>query len=131
MSILGRHVSLKVVAALVLTFVAAALLPVMTEEADREITLIVRGMAFYVDGEFTRPNPTITLRPGERVRFVVRNEERGMSHDFAVPSVGVATNLLQWRDAGAVTFDVPAEPGSYEYLCNPHRLMMKGALQVR
>jgi plastocyanin len=130
MSILGRRLPARIVTALAGVFVALALLPVMTEEADREITLVARGMAFYIDGEFDRPNPALAVRPGERVRIVIRNEERGMRHDFAVPAAGVETDLLQWRESVAVMLDVPEDPGRYEYVCRPHRLMMKGVIEV-
>jgi plastocyanin len=130
MSILGRKISAKAVAALAAAMVVAALLPVMTDAPAREITLVTRGMAFYVDGNFDQPNPTLEVKAGERVRIVVRNEERGMTHDFRVPAAQAATELLNWNEQDAVTFDVPDAPGSYEYVCQPHALMMKGRLVV-
>ena len=130
MSILGRKVSGKAVAAFAAALVFAALLPVMTKTPDREITLVVRGMAFYLDGDFTHPNPVIAVRAGENVRISVRNEERGMTHDFAVPKLGEATNLVDWNEADSVTFEAPGRAGTYQYVCNPHRLMMKGILKV-
>jgi plastocyanin len=130
MSILGHKVSWQVIAALVIALAGGALVPAMTQAPDREITLVVRGMAFYVDGDFQRPNPPIAVRAGERVRVTVRNEERGVTHDFAVPALGEATSLLNWDERGDVTFEAPEQPGTYEYVCNPHRAMMKGTLQV-
>ena len=132
MSILGRKVSGKAVAAVAVALVFAALLPVMTKTTapDREITLVVRGMAFYVDGDFTHPNPVIAVRAGEHVRIAVRNEARGITHDFAVPQLGAATRLLDWNDGDAVSVEIPDRPGTYEYVCNPHRAMMKGILKV-
>jgi plastocyanin len=130
MSILGRKIPVKVVAALAVAMVVGALLPVMTQAPARQITLVVRDMTFYLDGDFERPNPAIEVAAGERVRIVVRNEERGMTHDFAVPALGAAVDLLDWREEGDVTFQVPAMPGSYEYVCRPHLLMMKGTLKV-
>ena len=130
MSILGRKISGKVVAALAVAMVVGALLPVLTDAPAREIRLVTRGMAFYVDGDFNHPNPTIEVKAGERVRIVLRNEERGMTHDFAVPAVKAATSLLDWNQQDDVTFDVPDEPGIYDYVCRPHLLMMKGRLVV-
>ena len=129
MSIWGRKVSAKVVAALAVTMIVGALLPVMTQAPDRQITLVVRGMAFYLDGD-TRPNPPIAVKAGERVRIVIRNEERGITHDFAVPALGEASSLLTWNESDDVTFEAPAQRGTYEYVCNPHRAMMKGTLTV-
>lgn len=130
MSILGRKISAKWVAAFAVAMVVAALLPVMSETPGREITLVVRDMAFYLEGDYTHPNPDIEVKAGEHVRIVVRNEERGMTHDFAVPAVGASVDLLEWQERGEVTFDVPATPGTYEYVCRPHMLMMKGILKV-
>jgi plastocyanin len=141
MSILGRKISGKAVAWLAAAMIVAALLPVMTEApVDREITLVVRDMTFYLDGEAidgdviegdaAQPNPAILVKRGERVRVVVKNDDRGMTHDFAVPALGAATSLLDWNEHDAVTFTAPDRPGTYDYVCNPHLLMMKGRLKV-
>jgi plastocyanin len=130
MSICGRKISGGALMAIAVGVLTAVLAPAMTLEPDRELTLVVRGMAFYVDGDFDRPNPTIALKAGERVRIVVRNDERGITHDFAVPALGEATNLLTWNESDDVTFDAPVRRGVYEYVCNPHRAMMKGTLTV-
>ena len=130
MSILGRTISGRMVAALAVTMVLGALLPVMTTAPAREITLVVRDMTFYLDGDFETPESDIEVKAGENVRIVVRNEERGMTHDFAVPAIGTSVDLLDWNEQGEVTFGVPTTPGSYEYVCRPHMLMMKGTLKV-
>ena len=131
MSILGRKVSLKVVVALVTFLVVGALLPVMSEPRAREITLVARDMAFYLQGDTRIPNPTIEVKAGERIRVVLRNEDRGMTHDFAVPALTVVTDLVRWNETADVAFDIPGEPGVYEYVCNPHRLMMTGTIVIR
>lgn len=130
MSIWGRKVSVKAVAAMAALMVVAALLPVMTSTVDREITLVARGMTFYLDGDPATPNPTITLRAGETVRVVLRNEDRGMRHDFAIPAVDVGLTAIGWKQSGELTFDVPTAPGAYEYVCRPHLLMMRGTIRV-
>jgi plastocyanin len=130
MSILGRKVSLKLVAAMAGLMLLAALLPARSSTPTREITLVVRGMAFYIDGDLSTPNPTLEVKAGERVRVVLRNQDRGMTHDFAVPVVAAATNIVDWDESGDVTFDVRDTPGTYEYVCRPHRLMMRGTIRV-
>jgi plastocyanin len=65
------------------------------------------------------------------VRVVVRNEERGITHDFAVPALRAATNLIDWNEDAAVAFDVPDQPGTYAYVCEPHAQMMHGLLIVQ
>lgn len=133
MSIWGRKVSAKSVAALAaIMILATGLLPAMTTKAPpRQVTLVAKGMAFYVEGDGRSANPPIEARVGETLRVVLRNQERGVTHDFAVPAVDAATRALNWNEEDDVTFDVPGEPGTYEYICRPHVLMMKGQLIVR
>ena len=129
MSILGLRISWRVGAVIAALIVTAALVPVLTNAHTREIRLFVHDMAFYLEGDST-PNPTIDVRAGERVRVVVRNDERGVNHDFAVPAARAAVDTLKWKDEGDVTFEAPGVPGDYEYVCRPHLLMMKGTLRV-
>ena len=132
MSIWGRRISGKMVAAVAVLFVSVVgLLPVMTTSRAREITLIAKDMAFYVDGDLKTANPVIEARAGETIRIVLLNRDRGIIHDFAVPAVDAATDRIDWNEQDTVTFEVPAEPGTYEYVCRPHLLMMKGQIIVR
>lgn len=131
MSICGRRVSGKVVAAIAILFVAVVgLLPVMTNAPTREVTLVARDMAFYIEGDAKTANPIIEVKAGETVRVTLRNRDRGMMHDFAVPAVDAAVHQLNWNEEDDVTFDAPDKPGTYEYVCRPHLLMMKGTLRV-
>ena len=130
MSIWGRNVSFQVVAAVAALMVVVALLPVMTRPADREITLVARGMRFYLKSDPATPNPTITVRAGETVRVVFRNEERGMTHDVAVPALHAVSDLIDWNETDDLVLDIPTTPGTYEYVCTPHRLMMSGVIKV-
>ena len=95
----------------------------------REITLVARGMAFYVDGEATA-NPVVYVRPGERVRITVRNVTAGILHDLAIDSLNVATGPLKTGEAGSLDFTVPDRQGSYGSYCRPHAVMMHGSLAV-
>jgi len=132
MSILGRKVSSKVVAAVAVVFVVVAgLLPVMTKGRTREVMLVAKDMAFYLESDPKTANPVIEARAGETLRVVLRNRDRGMTHDFSVPASDAGTNAIDWNQEDEVTFDVPDEPGTYEYVCRPHLLMMKGQLIVQ
>ena len=91
---------------------------------------MARGLAFFTSDNPAQRNPVLRVRRGERLRVTLRNEDRGIPHDFAVPAAGAATRLLNWNEEDDVVFDAPEEPGAYEYYCNPHRLMMQGTLQV-
>jgi len=96
----------------------------------REIVLTARHMAFYLDGNPT-PNPTLTLKAGEQVTIVLRSEDTGITHDFAVKSWDVATALLAGRGAVSVSFRVPDSRGtSQEYVCSAHAIMMRGRIEV-
>ena len=130
MSILGHRISAKVIGAMVALMLLVALLPALSSTPRREVTLVVKNMAFYLEDDLTRPNPTIEVKAGERVRVVVKNQDRGLTHDFAVPAIDTAMKQLTWNQTGHVTFDVPDKPGDYEYVCQPHRLMMKGTIRV-
>jgi plastocyanin len=130
MSVWGRRISAKVVAAAAAAMVVAALLPVMTSTPVREIRLVARDMSFYLESDPRRANPVLDVAAGERVRIVLTNADRGMTHDFAVPRAGVAMSPIGWNQSTDVTFDVPTAAGTYEYICRPHQLMMRGTIRV-
>ncbi len=151
MSILGRQIPLRVVVIAVLALVVAAgglvraALPVWGPPAaalptlwgqpsggpgGRDIVLVARGMAFYLEGEPSTPNPTLRVNAGEHVRIVLRNRERGMVHDFAVPALQAVLDPVRWNEDGDVVFAAPASPGTYSYHCRPHAAMMNGKLIV-
>ena len=89
MSIWGRKVSARTVAATAaLMVLVAGLLPVRTKAPARELTLVARDMAFYLEDDPETANPAIEAKPGETLRVVLRNRDRGLTHDFAVPAAG-------------------------------------------
>jgi|SRR5918999_1299042 hypothetical protein len=100
----------------------------------REVTLLARGMTFYLPDDPT-PNPRLIVGRGEEVRFLLRNEDRGMPHDLEVPEDGgerKATREVRGvGDTASLTFRAPEAPGEYEYLCTLHARMMRGVLEVR
>jgi plastocyanin len=130
-SIWGHRVSAKLVAMGVVFVVIGAALLAVSRVPEREIVLVARGMAFYLEDDPGTPNPTITVKAGERVRVVLRNEDRGFVHDVAVPAVDAAVDQVSWNDASATTIEMPSTPGAYEYFCRPHRLMMHGTIVVQ
>lgn len=118
-------------ALLVAAAVAGVLVSRPTANGDvRQVELTVRSMAYYAP-DSDDPNPTLVVRPGERVRIVVRNEMPGMVHDLAIDAFGVSTRLLNAGETDVLEFTAPAQPGRHEYVCRPHAVMMRGVIEVR
>lgn len=109
----------------------AAMIPIMglSRESERELRIAVIDRAFYVDGR-SDANPTLTLRAGERVRLVLRNNDGGMKHDFTIRAWGVAVPPIDGRGERAMTFRVPETRGAAVYNCTPHAVSMRGTIIV-
>ncbi|MBK5298128.1 MAG: hypothetical protein JJE40_13305 [Vicinamibacteria bacterium] len=118
------------IAAAVALVAAAVVTSAGAREQVREIHLVARGMAFYLDADPTTANPTITLQGGERVRLVLRNETPGIDHDLAITSFGVGLTPVAVGHVAAFDLEVPDRPGRHEYVCRPHAVMMKGTVVV-
>jgi plastocyanin len=84
----------------------------------RTITLSMKDYAF------NGVNPTLYLRPGERVRFVARNDEdTPVRHNFEVPGLGVLPGKeLEPGESREATVTVPLS-GEFTYQCATHRGM--------
>lgn len=95
----------------------------------REIRIVARDMTFYLEGQ-AGPNPTLRLRAGETVRLVLRNEDEGMTHDFAIPGWKAATRRVEAGEEAVVTFRASDQPSSQAYKCRPHARMMQGTILV-
>ena len=126
----------RIVLLIVAAVAAAAWLPRAvafrepSEAAPREIRVVARDMTYYVDGEKT-PNPTLRVKAGERIRLVLRNEDPGMTHDFAVAAWQLGTKTLTEKgEWDAVVFRVPEQRGTIPYQCTPHSEMMKGTISI-
>lgn len=133
MTIRRRRRVFGAVAAVAVAAFAAAVLPMLASSSRdevHEVNVVVRDMAFYVDGS-TAANPVITVRGGERVRLRVRNEDAGMRHDFTIKAWTVSTKMLDQRgEEDVVEFRVPESRGSHTYQCTPHPKMMTGTIRV-
>lgn len=97
--------------------------------APREIRIVARDMAFYLEGQ-TDPNPTLRLRAGETVRLIFRNEDAGMRHDFAIPDWKAASTRIESGEETSLTFRAPDGPSSQTYNCRPHSAIMRGTILV-
>ena len=129
MSLWGYRVSVKLIVMAAAVVLLGVLAVAVTRPEPRVITLVVNDMTFYVEGR-DDPNPMIFVNPGERVRVVLKNQDRGVRHDFAVPASRAALDLVSWNQSSEMVFDVPDTPGKYDYWCRPHMTMMRGTLIV-
>jgi len=115
-----------------LAALAATLLPMLASSEpgnSRDMHIVIRDMAFYLDGS-GEANPTLVFRAGERVRLFVRSEDAGMDHDFAVQDWKVRSNTIHGRGETAVSVEVPREAGNQTYYCTPHAGKMRGTIRV-
>jgi plastocyanin len=118
-------------AAAVALVAAAVVTSAGAREEAREIRLVARGMTFYLDADPTAANPTIRVRRGERVRFMLRNETPGIDHDLAIASMGVGLTPVAVGQSAAFDLQAPDQPGRHEYACRPHAVMMKGVVEIQ
>ena len=95
----------------------------------REIHLVARDMAYYIDGQ-NQPNPTLPVSRGERVRIRLINRDPGMSHDFNVRTWSKGTSLILNGEHAVIEFTAPDKTGEAEYACTPHGEMMRGTIRV-
>ena len=87
------------------------------------------GVGGVIDGVV---NPTLTAEPGDVVQLTLVNGD-GVQHDWAIPDLGVATDLVNERGASSVTVFRVGEGGEYTYFCTvPGHLQagMVGLLRV-
>ena len=83
------------------------------------------------DYTFNGTNPTFRFRAGDRVRFVVRNDEETMiRHNFAIPDLGIPCDRELLPGEIRHVFLTLKRPGTYEYVCCTHR-GMGGTIEVR
>jgi plastocyanin len=121
----------RVVAIAAALVAAIVLRPTMglSREHDREVRMVALDRTFYIDGQST-PNPTLTLRAGERVRLVLRNEDEGMRHDLKIREWNVAVPAIDGKGERTITFRVPDSRGAASYACTPHSSSMLGSIEV-
>ena len=97
----------------------------------RTIVVEARNMTFVVAG-VDGTNPRLAVDRGERIRFVLKNEDPGMAHDLTLPQLDARTALLRQAGTSAdLVVTMPDEPGELEYLCSSHVRLMRGVIEVR
>ena len=128
----GRVAAVAVPALLILNLTALVAPGATPRPALREIELLARDMTFYLAGDTQAgPNPTLWLEAGEEVRIVLRNQDPGITHNFAVTAWNVSMKAFQGEGAPrSVLVRAPQRPGRFEYVCTPHSAMMAGVIEV-
>jgi plastocyanin len=131
MSRTKKRVAFTVFVTVLLGITLAAILPRVASSSapSREIHLVARDMAFYLDGQ-GEPNPTLVVRRGERVRVRLTNLDQGMSHDFRVRAWKRGTPVVNGIGEAAIELRAPAAAGAETYACTPHGEMMRGTIRV-
>jgi hypothetical protein len=130
MSRTKKRVAFTVFVTVMIALTLAATLPrVASSSSVREIHLVARDMAYYLDGQ-GEPNPTLVVGRGERVRIRLTNVDIGMSHDFAVGAWKKATGIINGIGEAAIELRAPRAAGAETYACTPHGEMMRGTMRV-
>jgi len=116
-------------AAVCLAMTVAILVPVyLSRNRVSPLQTVDLSMRDYT---FNGTNPTFSFRVGDRVRFVVRNdEETPIRHNFAIPTLGIPCDKELQPGEIRHVFLTLKRPGTYEYVCCTHR-GMGGTLIVR
>lgn len=114
--------------ALITTAVVAALLPLLAGSLKRS-EAVVTVVVVAKDMKFNQTNPTIYVRPGTKIRLILRNEDPGMRHDLVLEALGLETPIIKEGESAVLEF-VVVDEGLFEYICSLHPVLMKGILMV-
>ena len=100
--------------------------------ASREITIVAKNMVFVIESAESseQANPTITVKGGQKITIILRNDDPGMQHDLVIKGLHVRVEVVSCGETTRVTFTAPREPGRYVYLCSFHPRSMRGVFRV-
>ena len=117
---------------IVLVGVTAVFTSMAASEAGREITIVAKDMVFVIESPESsgQTNPTITVKPGQKITIVFRNDDSGMQHDLVIEGLNVQVEVISCGETTRLTFIVPKEPNTYVYLCSFHPISMRGLFIV-
>lgn len=101
-----------------------------SSSSPRELVIVARGMTFVEPANSEVANPVISLRAGEHVKVVFRNEAPGLIHNFQIPAWKVRTDEIRAGQSAEVVFTVPVGATNEKYDCRPHAELMHGVVEV-
>lgn len=106
--------------------------PTAPSRAVREIVIVAKDMTFIIDSleSSGAANPTLTVKAGQKVTIVLRNDDPGMQHDLIIQGLQVQVRAVSYGQTTRLTFTVPRESGTYTYLCSFHPRSMRGAFVI-
>jgi plastocyanin len=113
-----KRVILSLVLILVLAGAAWALAGHEKDPAPGPVRTVAMSMSDYT---FNGTNPTLRFKPGERVKFVVTNDEDSrVLHNFRIVGMGVPCEReLLPGEKREVTVTIP-KSGEFAYTCCSH-----------
>jgi plastocyanin len=118
------------VTALVLAAAAVLLTGTTSASAPRELKLVIKDMAFHLEGADGTRNPDLRFKAGEEIKLTIVNQDVGMRHNFTIEEWKVGTRLIRGGNETTLDFKVPDTPGETQYICTPHRKKMFGKVIV-
>ena len=113
-----KRVLIALVLMIALAGVALAFVGRDRESADGPVRTVVLSMKEYA---FNETNPTLAFHPGERVRFVIVNDENTpVKHNFRIVGMNVACEReLLPGERREVIVTIPPS-GEFAYTCCTH-----------
>ena len=98
----------------------------------REITIVAKNMVFIIESPESsgQANPTITVKAGQKITIVFRNDDPGMQHDLVIQGLHVQVEVVACGETKRLTFTAPRERSTYAYLCSFHPRSMRGVFIV-
>ena len=112
---------------------ATSVFPSMgSDEAGLEITIVAKDMVFVIESPESsqQANPIITVKAGQKITIILRNDDPGMQHDLVIQGMDVQVEAVSCGETTRLTFIAPREPGAYVYLCSFHPRSMRGLFIV-
>lgn len=88
---------------------------------------VAEGGANFFRGEDGSRNPVLTVEPGQEITFQFKVVSG--AHNLHIET-GEKTAILSEGDDATLTWTAPAEGGTVQYWCDPHKSVMKSTIQV-
>jgi len=112
---------------------ATSVLPsIGPNEVGRQITIVAKDMVFIIESPDSpeQANPSITVKAGQKITIVFRNDDPGMRHDLVIQGMDVHIEAVSCGQTTRLTFTAPRDPSTYVYLCSFHPRRMRGVFVV-